>query len=783
MKKFSIAFYIFISLLNSQHALSIEKPGIAPNKRAVDSLNNLAENLKYTETEAFGTTALKALSLAKRINYLHGEAIALQYMASYYSLKENYQKTYEFLVKVVDVFESINDTAGLIEYGYLHLTELMVNLKAFDDAYKYLGKASRLSSFLKNHRLQGKVMATFGYYNLTFKDYNAAFRNLYLCIYHSSKVNDSHSQARAFKLLGDLYNLSGNSGIALYFYEKSVTLYTQTVTGEMAEQAIVITRIAKVYQDLKKYSESLRYNKQALNLRKQVGNQLFIASSYFNVGEGYYQLGKIDSATFYFQRALSIVEKHKNNYMSAAINRQLYVFAKEEGNYVQALQYLKRAVESKKKLLYEKKQTEIILQDANRSISSEQAKNELLKKQIEIQQLLFTNRLIRIVVFEVIFISMVFMSLGVLVFIRRQRRKKQKLSNINYRLMNEIRERKEVADRLHQSEELHRFLAENTIDVISMLDKNLRRIYVSPLCVKLFGYTAGEMCGFETPLQLVHPNDRHLVNQSLVGMLEQKKAISYSYKAIRKDGSFFWAEKSVNPVIDDRTGEISEIITVIRDISDLKVHEEEIAQNAKKKEQLLHEIHNRVKNNFSILVSLMSMQRETSEDSVLNNSLADLQLRIRTMSLVHEHLFNTQQISEVSFDDYLLRLAFVISGSYNNDRIRLKTSIHHCVVPIEMALPLGLIVNELMTNAYKYAFPGDRSGLVKIRLAPAGSQQFCLTVSDDGIGLPDGFTLNDAATMGSQIISLLVEQIEARLEIKSDEETSFNITFSTERNN
>jgi PAS domain S-box-containing protein len=779
MRKFSIVFYILLSLLTSHHALSVEKQRITPTKRAVDSLNNLADNLKYTETEAYGATSLKALAFARQINYLHGEAIALQHMASYYSLKENYTKTYECLIKVTDIFESVNDTNCLIEFGYLHLTELMVNLKAFDDALKYIDIASRLSSFLNNHRLQGKVMSTYGYYSLMSKDYNTAILSLYLSIFHSSKVNDLSVQARAFKLLGDIYNLSGNSVIALYFYEKSVTSYSQTVTGEMAEKAIVKTRIAKVYQDLGRYYESLHYNKQALDLRKQVGNQLFIASSYFNVGEGYYQLGKIDSATLYFQKALSIVKKHKNNYMSAAINRQLYVFAKEEGNYFQALEYLKSAVESKKRLLYEKKQTEIILQDANRSISSEQAKNELLQKQIEIQQLQFTNRLIKIVVFEIIFISMVFISIGILVFISRQRRKKQKLININYRLLNEIRERKEVADRLHQSEELYRFLADNTIDVISMLDKNLRRIYVSPLCVKLFGYSAGEMCGFETPLQLVHPNDRHLVNQYLLGILNQKKAIRYSYKAIRKDGSFFWAEKSLNPVIDDRTGEISEIITVIRDISDLKVHEEEIAQNARKKEQLLHEIHNRVKNNFSILVSLMSMQRETSDDRVLNNSLADMQLRIRAMSLVHEHLFNTQQISEVSFDDYLLRLAFVISGSYNNDRIRLKTSIHHCVVPIEMALPLGLIVNELMTNVYKYAFPGDRSGLVKIRLAPAGSQQFCLTVSDDGIGLPDGFTLNDAVTMGSQIISLLVEQIEAKLEIKSDAETSFNITFST----
>lgn len=751
-----------------------------PTIRQIDSLDNLTQIYRHTHPQKFKLHSMKALQLSREISYANGEIKALKNLLNVYFFYHQYDSAFTCLSRIAEFNLSLKDTVKIID-TYIWIAEFFVEIDEFPVAENYLHQAYEVAQHFKNSNMEARVLLGEAGLLLKKGQYEMTIQRLYLSLYFFNKTNDYIKVARVYKLLGDSYVELNEFSKAVYFYQQSLKNYVSV--DDLSEQAIVETRIAHVYQQMGKLHESLAHNFIALKYRVEVGQRDFIASSLFNVGMSYWLLQNRDSAKVFFDKSLIFAESQKYYYLLASVYKNLSQVSYDDANYRNAFFFARKANEAKRQLILEKATKEVSLKEANRAIKKELERNELINKEIEIQQLQFTNRLIKIVVFEVIFISMVFMSLGVLVFIRRQRRKKQKLSNINYRLMNEIRERKEVADRLHQSEELHRFLAENTIDVISMLDKNLRRIYVSPLCVKLFGYTAGEMCGFETPLQLVHPNDRHLVNQSLVGMLEQKKAISYSYKAIRKDGSFFWAEKSVNPVIDDRTGEISEIITVIRDISDLKVHEEEIAQNAKKKEQLLHEIHNRVKNNFSILVSLMSMQRETSEDSVLNNSLADLQLRIRTMSLVHEHLFNTQQISEVSFDDYLLRLAFVISGSYNNDRIRLKTSIHHCVVPIEMALPLGLIVNELMTNAYKYAFPGDRSGLVKIRLAPAGSQQFCLTVSDDGIGLPDGFTLNDAATMGSQIISLLVEQIEARLEIKSDEETSFNITFSTERNN
>lgn len=175
------------------------------------------------------------------------------------------------------------------------------------------------------------------------------------------------------------------------------------------------------------------------------------------------------------------------------------------------------------------------------------------------------------------------------------------------------------------------------------------------------------------------------------------------------------------------------------------------------------------------------MQRDQSSSSELGNSLTDLKLRVRTMSLVHEQLYQTQEISSIPFDIYLQHLAQIISSSFNNSRIRLLTEILPCKVVIEMALPLGLIINELITNAFKYAFPGDRTGNIWVRLLPENEEKFCVYICDDGIGLPEDFTMKSSQSMGSQIVGILVEQIEATLEVSGNGGASFRILFSTKQ--
>ena len=148
------------------------------------------------------------------------------------------------------------------------------------------------------------------------------------------------------------------------------------------------------------------------------------------------------------------------------------------------------------------------------------------------------------------------------------------------------------------------------------------------------------------------------------------------------------------------------------------------------------------------------------------------------MSLVHEQLYKNQEISAIPFDNYLQNLALIISSSFNNNRIELKTDIQPCQLAIEMALPMGLIINELITNVYKYAFPGERTGTLWVKLLPENDGKFSISICDNGIGLPEDFTMRTTHAMGTQIVQILIQQVEAQLEIVNTGGACFRILFS-----
>jgi two-component sensor histidine kinase len=261
-------------------------------------------------------------------------------------------------------------------------------------------------------------------------------------------------------------------------------------------------------------------------------------------------------------------------------------------------------------------------------------------------------------------------------------------------------------------------------------------------------------------------------------MMETKQPKKMVNQVLRKDGDAFWVESVANPLFDALTGEFKGIVTVTRDIHERKIKEFEIMEGTKQKENLLKEIHHRVKNNFAILVSLINMQMSQSKDPGLVNSLTNLQLRIRSMALVHEMLYRSKDFERISFPDYIRSLASVISGTYNRRDIKVNIEAEEAVLNIDSSIPLGLIVNELISNAFMHAFPNGRAGTISVIFNHSTEKaQFSLTISDDGIGLPEGFSIDHVNTMGLQIVQLLNKQIEGELVIENNPGASFTMVF------
>ena len=202
---------------------------------------------------------------------------------------------------------------------------------------------------------------------------------------------------------------------------------------------------------------------------------------------------------------------------------------------------------------------------------------------------------------------------------------------------------------------------------------------------------------------------------------------------------------------------------VARDRSKEKEVESLKLRNAEQKEIMLKEIHHRVKNNLAIVISLLGMQGKKNPDVNFTRIMRDIELRIRSMALIHEHLYRSDSLDKIQLSAYIHSLVSMVSGTFRGNNIEVEMNPDDIQADIETALPLGLITNELLTNSYKYAYPDNGSGMISIILAKADLSGINLTISDDGVGLPTGFDLENQDTLGMFIIKLLVEQLDGTI--------------------
>ncbi|WP_440955618.1 histidine kinase dimerization/phosphoacceptor domain -containing protein [Methanosarcina sp. Mfa9] len=229
-------------------------------------------------------------------------------------------------------------------------------------------------------------------------------------------------------------------------------------------------------------------------------------------------------------------------------------------------------------------------------------------------------------------------------------------------------------------------------------------------------------------------------------------------------------------------GEIIGIVGVLLDITERKKAEEALLKTEKIRKK---EIHHRIKNNLQVISSLLSLQAEQFSDEKVMEAFRDSQNRVVSMSLIHEELYKTREngnLETLDFTAYIRKLATDLLRSYKvgNEEIHLQLDLENVSLGMDTAIPLGIIVNELVSNSLKHAFPDGRNGEIRVKLQRAENDhdhQFMLIVSDDGVGLPEEFDFRDATSLGLQLVNTLVEQIEGDIELEREAGTEFKIGF------
>ena len=210
--------------------------------------------------------------------------------------------------------------------------------------------------------------------------------------------------------------------------------------------------------------------------------------------------------------------------------------------------------------------------------------------------------------------------------------------------------------------------------------------------------------------------------------------------------------------------------------------EGELTASLREKEILLHEVHHRVKNNMQVISSLLKIQSGYVRDDDVREMFEECQNRILAMSLVHEKLYKSQDIANVDFKEYIKTLLHDVFWSYGygfgTGRIKLKMNIGDVSFGVSDAMSCGLIINELVSNSLKHAFPEGRSGEVSVSLRSTGKDKFELVVGDDGVGMPQHLDFRSVETLGMHLIILMAEdQLRGTIELDITDGTEFTVTF------
>jgi two-component sensor histidine kinase len=212
--------------------------------------------------------------------------------------------------------------------------------------------------------------------------------------------------------------------------------------------------------------------------------------------------------------------------------------------------------------------------------------------------------------------------------------------------------------------------------------------------------------------------------------------------------------------------------------------EEFLKKSLAEKEVLLREVHHRVKNNMQIISSILSMQSRNIEDPKLRDVLQESQNRIHSMALIHENLYSNEGLADIRFDNYVQSLCGNIARTYASQQARISFNyqMDDTNLPMDLAIPCGLIINELISNSFKYAFIGRNKGTIGITFAKIdSSDNYQLLVKDDGVGIDEDFDVMKSKSLGLKIIRKLVQQIDGTLDTNFSLGTEFRITFKIQK--
>ena len=341
----------------------------------------------------------------------------------------------------------------------------------------------------------------------------------------------------------------------------------------------------------------------------------------------------------------------------------------------------------------------------------------------------------------------------------------------------DISERKNFEKALVLSEERFKEMANTLPLLVYETDIKSNIIYFNDVAYNYTGYNQEDFEKGLSLIQLIVPEEQHKAIENAKKIMKGKTIKASEFTLQKKDGTRFPVIISTLPII--RNGKVIGRRGVVTDISDVKKAEEKIRTSLKEKEILLSEIHHRVKNNLQVIISMLNLQSHNITDERILEVFREAQNRITTMGLVHQKLYKTDNFSMINIQNYLYDLVDIISSSFNSvpEKINITFDVKTYYINIDTMIPLGLIINEIISNSLKHAFPDNKTGIINIIFKKINNDTFQLSIIDNGIGINKNIDIENSSTLGLSLVKALSSQLNGEFELKSDNGCNFIFTF------
>lgn len=348
----------------------------------------------------------------------------------------------------------------------------------------------------------------------------------------------------------------------------------------------------------------------------------------------------------------------------------------------------------------------------------------------------------------------------------------------------DITRQKRAEDAMRESQEKYRTLVETSPDAVTVCDLDGRITYVSRQTLRLHGYEhENELLG-KSAFDLIEARDRAKAMLNLQRTLKEGLVKNEEYILVRKDGSAFYGELNA-AVIKDSSDRPKMFIATTRDITERKRVDRTLRKSVKDKELLLQEIHHRVKNNLQVISSLLDMTGMRVEDQASLFLIQDARAKIQTMTFIHSQLYRSERFDRIEMGIHIRQLIQYLSFLFaRNKNIRSFVDIDSVFLPLTQAIPCALVLNELISNAFKHAFKQNTEGTIEVSMKISQGNRVFIVVRDDGIGIDKRINIHETNSLGLKLVRNLVQkQLNGRIRLKCDRFTEFHIDFEVHEEN